>query len=261
MTGSNIYKSKTNFDYPLKKDKNGNYKIKSGEQIRICMTSDFFLEEADKWRDEVWEIIKIRSDVKFFILTKRANRIKECLPKDWNTGYDNVMINVTCENKKRADERIPTLLSIPAKHKGIMVAPFIGEVNIDKYLKEGAIEQVIAGGENYDGSRLCKYDWVKKLSDECKKYNVTFCFIETGNKFEKDGKIYNIKSKEIQSIMAYKSNLSFKGKEIKYNLKRSGQTSLFDDKIEYIPFFREKCNTCGSKIICNGCSNCGKCEK
>ena len=86
MTGSNIYKSKTNFDYPLKKDKNGNYKLKSGEQIRICMTSDFFIEEADKWRDEVWEIIKIRSDVKFFILTKRANRIKECLPKDWNTG-------------------------------------------------------------------------------------------------------------------------------------------------------------------------------
>ena len=61
--------------------------------------------------------------------------------------------------------------------------------------------------------------------------------------------------------MAYKSNLSFKGKEIKYNLKRSGQTSLFDEEIEYIPFFREKCNTCGSKIICNGCSNCGKCEK
>ena len=37
MTGSNIYKSKTNFDYPLKKDKNGDYKIKSGEQIMIFM--------------------------------------------------------------------------------------------------------------------------------------------------------------------------------------------------------------------------------
>lgn len=46
------------------------------------MTSDFFLEEADKWRDEICNIIKIRSDVKFFLLTKRANRIESCLPSD-----------------------------------------------------------------------------------------------------------------------------------------------------------------------------------
>ena len=66
--GSNIYKVSNNFDYPLHKDRKGRYKIKSGEQIRICMTSDFFLEEADEWRKEVWEIIRQRSDVIFFIL-------------------------------------------------------------------------------------------------------------------------------------------------------------------------------------------------
>ena len=253
MTGSNIYKSKTNFDYPLKKDKNGNYKIKSGEQIRICMTSDFFLEEADKWRDEVWEIIKIRSDVKFFILTKRANRIKECLPKDWNTGYDNVMINVTCENKKRADERIPTLLSIPAKHKGIMVAPFIGEVNIDKYLKEGAIEQVIAGGENYDGSRLCKFDWVKKLSDECKKYNVTFCFIETGNKFEKDGKIYNEKiptTKEEKTKLILNNNLAIYDVIKSCDIEGSADSSIKNVKLNNLDLLIQKSKI--EKIIFNG---------
>ena len=26
----------------------------SGEQIQVCMTSDFFLEEADPWRAEAW---------------------------------------------------------------------------------------------------------------------------------------------------------------------------------------------------------------
>ena len=258
---SHIYKSKTNFDYPLKRDRNGNYKIKSGESIRICMTSDFFLKEADLWRDEVWNIIKTRSDVKFFILTKRANRIKECLPKDWNLGYDNVILNVTCENQKRADERIPILLDIPAKHKGIMVAPFIGKVSVEKYLKTKQLEQVIAGGENYNGSRVCKYEWVKSLSDECKKYNTTFCFIETGNKFEKDGKIYLVKSKKVQSQFAYKLNVNFKGKEIKYNLKRDLQTSLFDEeKLKYEPYFRKACYTCSSKMICNGCSNCGSCD-
>lgn len=259
--GSDIYRTKSKFNYPLQKDKNGEYKVKSGEMIRICMTSDFFLEEADEWRKEVWEIIKLRSDVKFFILTKRSNRIKDNLPKDWNLGYDNVILNVTCENQKRADERIPMLLDVPAKHKGIMVAPFIGRVSIEKYLATGKIEQVIAGGENYDGSRVCDFDWVKELSDECKKYNVTFCFIETGTKFRKNGKIYTIKSKKIQSQMAYKSGICFIGKKVEYKLKKYGQASLFDNKIEYVPHFRNSCYTCGSKVICNGCSECGNCEK
>ena len=54
--------------------------------IRICMTSDFFLEEADGWRDEAWEIMKIRSDVIFYLLTKRPERVEKCLPSDWGDG-------------------------------------------------------------------------------------------------------------------------------------------------------------------------------
>ena len=26
----------------------------------------------------------------------------------------------------------------------------------------------------------------------------------------------------------------------------------------YVPHFRTNCETCGSRLICNGCSNCGK---
>ncbi len=164
--GAHIYKVKNNFDYPLQKDQNGNYKIKSGEHIRVCMTSDFFLPEADKWRAEAWKIMSERPDVVFFLLTKRPERVLECLPKNWNEGWNNIFFNVTCENQQMADERIPILEKLPFKHKGIMVAPFIGQVSIAKYLQRGFIEQVIAGGENYDGSRLLKYEWVKNLYDE-----------------------------------------------------------------------------------------------
>lgn len=38
---------KNNFDYPLQKDRGGGYRVTSGEQLRVCMTSDFFLAEAD----------------------------------------------------------------------------------------------------------------------------------------------------------------------------------------------------------------------
>mgnify|MGYP003296070818 FL=1 len=115
------------------------------------MTSDFFIEEADEWRMEAWDIIRQRKDVVFFILTKRPERVKDFLPSDWGDGYENVLFNVTCENQRLADERIPILLDLPFKHKGIMCAPFIGEVKIDKYLDTAQIEQVIVGGENYDG--------------------------------------------------------------------------------------------------------------
>ncbi len=256
--GAIIYKSKNNFEYPLKKDRQGEYKIKAGEQIRVCMTSDFFLEEADEWRMQAWDIIKKRSDVKFFILTKRANRIKSNLPSDWNEGYENVILNVTAENQKRADERIPILLDIKAKHKGVMVAPFIDKVDIEKYLKTGQIEQVICGGENYDGSRICNFDWVKKLSKDCIDNNVTFCFMETGTNFVKDDKLYHLKSKKIQSNMAYKSGVNFIGKKVKYIFKDSNDNIIDESKL-YKPHFKEHCMTCGGKLTCNGCSNCGKC--
>ena len=45
--------------------------------IRVCMTSDFFLEEADAWRDEAWSIMRQRPDVKFFLLTKRPQRVRD----------------------------------------------------------------------------------------------------------------------------------------------------------------------------------------
>ena len=53
-----------NMKKPLAKNRKGEYKIKSGELIRVCMTSDFFLEEADAWRTQAWDIMRIRSDVK-----------------------------------------------------------------------------------------------------------------------------------------------------------------------------------------------------
>lgn len=258
--GSRIYKTKNNFNYPLQKNRTGSFKIQSGEMIRVSMTSDFFLEEADEWRDEVWGIIRQRSDVIFYLLTKRPERVRNCLPSDWGDGWENVFFNVTCENQRRADERIPLLLKLPFKHKGIMCAPFIGAVSIEKYLTDGQIEQVVCGGENYGGERLCNFDWVKALRSECIASNVTFCFIETGTIFIKDGKQFRLPNKRLQSEMAYKSNTFYQGKPLVFILTDNfGQPIQQDDL--YVPNFRQSCWICGSKPICNGCSNCGKCDR
>lgn len=256
--GSHIYRTKAGFNYPIQKDRKGNYKIKSGEQIRVCMTSDFFLAQADQWRDEAWELMKLRSDVIFFLLTKRPERVAEHLPKDWGDGWDNIFFNVTAENQRRADERIPILLELPFKHKGVMCAPFIGQVSIRKYLETGQIEQVLCDGENYDGARPCHYDWVKLLRQECADNNVTFVFCGTGRRFVKDGRLYKLEG-NIQSQQARKSGMSFRGKPIHFDLYDSWGYPISEDD-RFKPVFRERCETCGMQMCCNGCSGCGKCN-
>lgn len=257
--GADIYRT-ANFNYPLQKDRQGRWKVKSGEMIRVCMTSDFFLEEADEWRGAAWEVMRQRPDVKFFLLTKRPQRVADCLPPDWGDGWENIFFNVTCENQRRADERIPLLLSLPFRHKGIMCAPFIGPVSVDQYLSSGQIEQVICGGENYDGARPCNFDWVRSLRRECEAHNTTFCFIETGTTFIKDGKRYHMPDKQLQSRMAHKSGMNYQGRPMVFNLTDPLGLPLPPESL-YTPHFRANCRTCGSQPICNGCSDCGKCPQ
>ncbi len=259
LNGADIYKVKSAFDYPLQKNRRGAYKIQSGEMISVCMTSDFFLEEADKWRGEAWEIIRQRADVKFLFITKRPERIPDCLPDGWGDGWENVFINVTAENQLRADERVPMLLGLPVKHRGVNVAPFIGEVSLEKWLSGGKIEQVVAGGENYGGARPCYYDWIKKLRAECVVHNVTFCFYETGTRFIKDGKAYTLLGKRIQTEMALKSGMNFVGKSMEFKLYNECGAEIPKEFL-YTPVFGEHCELCSQKIICNGCFNCGRCS-
>lgn len=258
--GAEIYKTKTGFHYPIQKNRDDSYKVRSGELIRVCMTSDFFLEEADGWREEAWEIMHQRPDVKFFLLTKRPQRVEACLPKGWGNGWENIMLNVTCENQWRAEERIPILLDLPFKHKGIMCAPFIGPVSIEGYLAEGQIEQVICGGENYDGARPCNFDWVKSLRLGCVSHNITFCFIETGSVFIKDGRRYHMPRKQVQSEMAYKSGMNYRGKPIEWKLTDRFGMDIPKETM-YVPHYGRNCEHCGSRLICNGCSDCGRCKE
>lgn len=204
-----VERNQSGFKAPIAKDRQGNYKMESGSYLRVCMTSDFFIEEADAWRDEAWDIIRQRPDLTFSLLTKRPERIMEHLPDDWGEGWENVQIAVSAENQRRADERIPILLSVPCKSRWVSVKPFIGEVDIEKYLATGGIHTVLAGGENYRGSRPLHYEWVKSLHDQCEHTDTPLIFAQTGNIFVKDGKEYRIFNRNMQTEQAIKSGLDY----------------------------------------------------
>ena len=78
---NNIVKIKE-FDKPIKRLKNGNYKMKCG-LVYTCFSTDFFIEEADEWRRECWNFIKEREDCTFLFLTKRIDRFYNCIPENW----------------------------------------------------------------------------------------------------------------------------------------------------------------------------------
>lgn len=197
------------YTLPLKKNRQGGYKITAQNgTVFTCMTSDFFLDTADEWRDGCWDMIRQRSDLEFHIITKRIDRFLQCIPDDWGEGWDNVTICCTCEDKERAEYRLPIFMEVPIKHRQIISEPMLEEIDIEKYLRTGLIEQVTCGGESGDEARCCDFRWVKELRRQCIRCGVPFYFKQTGAKFIKDGRLYHIERK-LQMAQAERSGYSY----------------------------------------------------
>lgn len=204
---SSIITKTKSFDLPVQKKRNGEYKIPGGALVYTCFTSDFFLDETDEWRKEAWEMIKIRSDLRFLIITKRIDRLSISLPDDWNDGYDNVTICCTIENQDRADYRMPLYMKAPVKHKIIICEPLLGPVDLRPYNIGKWVEQVVAGGESGSNARECHFDWIMQLRNLCENEKVPFWFKQTGARFVKDEKLYNI-SRYLQHAQARKAGIN-----------------------------------------------------
>lgn len=184
------------FYRPIERKKNGEYKMKPG-LVWLCFSSDFLIEEADSWRSEVWKMIKERSDCSFLFLTKRIARFMECIPSDWDDGYDNVYVCCTIEDQNTADERLGIFSTLPIKHKGITAQPLVGKVNIEKYLD--SIDLVVVGGESDVNGRVMDYSWVLDIREECIRRNTSFSFRQCSTNFLKDGKIYHLNTRLLSS--------------------------------------------------------------
>ena len=203
---SQVYKTQ-NFNLPTRKSREGGYKIPSGACLATCFTSDFLLEDADEWRGEAWRMMRERSDVQFFFVTKRIERLEHCLPPDWGAGYENVEINCTVENQQMAEQRLPILRDVPARHKGIVCEPLLSAIDLSPYLG-GWVEHVLAGGESGNQARVCDYDWVLGLKKQCERADVSFYFKQTGARLKKDGKLYRI-AREHQYAQARKAGIDY----------------------------------------------------
>ena len=105
--GQNEITKTDKFDWPIRKNKEGEYCIKGEKVLATCFATDFFHPGADTWRKEAWAMIKERQDIEFLILTKRIDRFMVTLPEDWGEGYDNVNLGCTVETQEIADYQLP----------------------------------------------------------------------------------------------------------------------------------------------------------
>lgn len=189
-SGRNIHRSAdATFYAPLKWKEPG--------MVFTCSLSDFFIEEADAWRDEEWDVIRRTPHLTYQILTKRPERIAAHLPSDWGEGYPNVWLGVSAENQEYADERIPKLLSVPAAIYFVSYEPALGPVSLKwAWVSKGkplgggpmvnllepwaeptpmpGLDWIICGGESGPNRREFKQEWAEHIMQQCEAAGIAF---------------------------------------------------------------------------------------
>ncbi len=179
------------FDLGTRKNRDGSYRIPPGTQVFLCMTSDFFLEDADPWREELWDMVRVRRDLRISIITKRILRVRECLPDDWGDGWEHVTLGCTVENQAACDVRMPEFLSLPLRHRFVICEPLLEKITLAPYLTS-QIERVIAGGESGERARVCDETWILSLREQCAAHGTPFTFKQTGARFRTGGRVREI---------------------------------------------------------------------
>lgn len=154
--------------------------------VFTCSWSDWFHPDADEWRDEAWSIIRNTPESTYQILTKRPERIAECLPREWGEGWQNVWLGVSIENRRFVD-RADILRRTPAAVRFISAEPLLGPLLPDGReiwekdsgerhrlwrdrsespgLDLTGIDWLIVGGESGPGHRPMALDWARHLRD------------------------------------------------------------------------------------------------
>ena len=150
--------------------------------VFTCSWSDFFLEDADGWRDDAWNIIKQTPHLTYQILTKRPHNIEGRLPKDWGNGYPNVWLGVSVEDPKNL-WRIEELYKYPAALYFVSHEPLLKPHFLERYAPLG---WAIIGGESGSDARPMNLDGVLEMIEEFHAYGIPVFVKQLGTAWAKE---------------------------------------------------------------------------
>jgi len=205
-------------------------------KIFVDSMSDLFHDVPFDYIAAVFGIMAVTARHTFQILTKRPARAVEffewlrnqsstwksqspitefCIHGAWKYGgmdaenlpcwnvpswpLPNVWIGVSAEDQKRANERIPDLLRIPAAVRFVSAEPLLGPIDLNEReficetWRRGItigtyLDWVIVGGESGPGSRPCNVNWIRDIVRQCKAASVQVFVKQLGAwPYETDG--------------------------------------------------------------------------
>lgn len=167
-------------------------------------------------RARLFELIKRTRWLRWLLLTKRPeNMIRLARDAGWAGAWPrSVWAGTTVENQRRAEERIPELLKVPASVHFLSCEPMLGPLNLrdlpanvdplpgkagvtdyfcgltgrtyDSQLDEfgevefPCIDWVICGGESGRQARAFDLSWARSLQAQCKAAGTPFFFKQLG---------------------------------------------------------------------------------
>jgi protein gp37 len=152
--------------------------------VFACGYSDFFIADADGWRDEAWELIRQTPNLNYQISTKRTRRILDHLPKDWGDGYKNVWLGTAVELKKRLD-RLDDLRKIPCVLRYVDLAPMLEDLMPELAEHIDGFGWVLASGETgcgYVDPRPYDEQWARNVRDFCVSKGIPFFYSHTAGR-------------------------------------------------------------------------------
>lgn len=198
-------------------------------RVFCASLADWLDEEVPiKWLHDLLVLILNTPNLDWLLLTKRPHlwrsRLEAFATMDgsiasaWAVAWlggeapKNVWIGTSVEDQKRADERIPHLLKIPARVRFLSMEPLLGPVDLmptgalgcdcpqlerddgeteercsgrcqfyrNAVDKMRRVEWVITGGESGPGARPSHPDWFRSIRDQCKAAGVAYLHKQNG---------------------------------------------------------------------------------
>lgn len=148
----------------------------------------------DSQRARLWDLIEATPHLVWMLLTKRPQNVGGMVPwgEDWPST---VWLGTSVEDQRRANERIPVLLNLPASTRFLSCEPLLAPVDLsvtwmrngtlpvdplsphydqDTAISGRGIHWVICGGESGRKAWPMHPDWVRSLRDQCTAAGVAF---------------------------------------------------------------------------------------
>jgi protein gp37 len=151
-------------------------------------------------RQRLFDLIAITEPLDWLLLTKRPENVARMVEAEcWGAGVPwpaNVCLGTTVEDQERANERVPTLLSIPAQVRFLSCEPLLGPITfrwapwapLCQEHSTGHLDGLkgigwmICGGESGPKHRPLNLHHARQLRDQCVAAGVPFFFKQIGGR-------------------------------------------------------------------------------